>query len=860
MDLLSQGRLDEASEAWTQALAIDAAATDVAQLQHGLLNQLGRADEASALLQGTVDYLRQNRTPREAAEFFIGCLGTLELPVDPALALADLWAEAEETDRALEVLGHGLERAKSEKNIPGQVRIAERWIELDSHSIEIIAILAQHGAEVSAGQEHRDLLVGLGEKRIEESDWDSAAEIFRKLFEAHPDDAQIQDRLIRCHEGRGHPDEANRLRIAIAQEHLSCERWSQCQETLAPLVTDETTDADVLKMVFRCHVEMLDGKKASEIGHRLVDQAEAADDLQTAIDLAAEVSQLRPKDTGWARRLLDLQAKAGRADEAIATGLGVLGRLAEERHAVAVAEVLDLLLTLAPNDRTVRADAIQALTALEDHEGAKRQRLTLAALHRDAGDPAAAEAIYRHILDTDATCAEASEGLLELHLAQGNTEAAVAFLWERAAALADGDQADDAVRTLRRLLELDGHHTEARRRLADLLRSQMRNDEAVEELATLAQQLTQSGDLADALTTWEEVTALRPEEIPHHQALIACQLSAGGGHRVAERVDALMKLLLARSSTQEALESLDRFQELDPDLPLWHRWRAEIYTTMGDSDKAIEAFRRFSAQVESQPPAAAAPEIIAGADSVDLFPDHTFETFVTGERNNFAFATCKAVAENPAKAYNPLFLYSDVGLGKTHLINAIGHHALAHHPELRLLFISMEDFISGLFEAIENHRIADFRARHRHVDLLLIDDVQVLAGKERAQEEFFHLFNALHQARRQIVISSDRPPRELTHLEKRLRSRFGAGVIVDIQPPDQETRLEILRRMAPSDGEVALSEEVIRLVAERCTSNVRELKGAVTQLVAMTSTRSQPLSSQEAAGVLDQLVGPSEQD
>jgi tetratricopeptide (TPR) repeat protein len=443
MDLLSQGRLDEASEAWTQALAIDAAATDVAQLQHGLLNQLGRADEASALLQGTVDYLRQNRTPREAAEFFIGCLGTLELPVDPALALADLWAEAEETDRALEVLGHGLERAKSEKNIPGQVRIAERWIELDSHSIEIIAILAQHGAEVSAGQEHRDLLVGLGEKRIEESDWDSAAEIFRKLFEAHPDDAQIQDRLIRCHEGRGDPDEANRLRIAIAQEHLSCERWSQCQETLAPLVTDETTDADVLKMVFRCHVEMLDGKKASEIGHRLVDQAEAADDLQTAIDLAAEVSQLRPKDTGWARRLLDL------------------------------------LLTLAPNDRTVRADAIQALTALEDHEGAKRQRLTLAALHRDAGDPAAAEAIYRHILDTDATCAEASEGLLELHLAQGNTEAAVAFLWERAAALADGDQADDAVRTLRRLLELDGHHTEARRRLADLLRSQMRNDEAV---------------------------------------------------------------------------------------------------------------------------------------------------------------------------------------------------------------------------------------------------------------------------------------------------------------------------------------------------------------------------------------------
>jgi chromosomal replication initiator protein len=213
---------------------------------------------------------------------------------------------------------------------------------------------------------------------------------------------------------------------------------------------------------------------------------------------------------------------------------------------------------------------------------------------------------------------------------------------------------------------------------------------------------------------------------------------------------------------------------------------------------------------------------------------YTFERFVVGANNQLSNAACRAVAESPARMYNPLFMYGGVGLGKTHLMHAIGHVLLLRDPTKRVAYVSSERFTNDLIASIQEGRMADFRRRYRDIDLLLIDDVHFLGEKERTQEEFFHTFNALHDAQRQIVMTSDRPPKEINGLEERLVSRFEWGLVTDIKPPDFETRVAIMRKKAEDDS-ISLADEVLDYIARNCRSNVRELEGAVIKLLAYSS-------------------------
>jgi chromosomal replication initiator protein len=279
---------------------------------------------------------------------------------------------------------------------------------------------------------------------------------------------------------------------------------------------------------------------------------------------------------------------------------------------------------------------------------------------------------------------------------------------------------------------------------------------------------------------------------------------------------------------------------------------AEALNEVGLPDIAVE--------FEEQGDSSSSPStggVSAELELRHLNPKYTFESFVVGSSNQFAHAASRAVAEIPSKSYNPLFVYGGVGLGKTHLMHAIGHYISARQKKLNILYISTDRFINEMINAIRFDRLPAFRQKYRAIDILLIDDIQFIAGKDRTQEEFFHIFNALHDAQKQLVISCDCPPREIPTLEERLHSRFEWGLIADIQPPDLETKVAILRKKAEAER-VEIPENVALFIASKVRTNIRELEGSLIRLIAYASLTGRDIDLSLAHDTLRDLLHTEE--
>ena len=293
----------------------------------------------------------------------------------------------------------------------------------------------------------------------------------------------------------------------------------------------------------------------------------------------------------------------------------------------------------------------------------------------------------------------------------------------------------------------------------------------------------------------------------------------------------------------------------------YHKFVGPRYTALISNSLSKVTGRPISAQLLTP---AQADEYRAGItpenkpdNTASLNPKYTFDTFVVGNNNRFAHAAALAVAESPADAYNPLFIYGGVGLGKTHLMHAIGHYVLSQRPTARVKYVTSEMFVNEMVTALNKKSLPEFREKYRSIDVLMVDDVQFLAGKTGSQEEFFHTFNALHTAGKQIILTSDKPPREIAKLEERLCSRFEWGLIADIAKPDLETRVAILQKKA-EDELLKVDTGILTMIAERVSNNVRELEGCLTRLVAFSSLTGRPVDAQLAEEALREIFARSE--
>ncbi len=589
--------------------------------------------------------------------------------------------------------------------------------------------------------------------------------------------------------------------------------------------------------------------------------------LDRATDYLRTFSTRFELDASFQKRLISLYEKVSRTEEQVDQMVSLIQLHEQEGETDEIIPLYRKLIEMKPAEVKYRRRLADLLLDSGHQEESIQASLDLAALHMRHHRYEDAQTIYAHIVHHDRENVIAYHGLAQLYKALGLKVEAIENLKEVALLHARKGEFNDAEKMLKEAFEIEAESPTVQRQLANLFLDENNRDEerAIKELLTLADYYDKR-DNDDASTAARyEAIELKPRDFDVRKKA-AKGFAARKHHNKA--VDVMLELAefhRAEKDFDEALRVCEAGMKFDTNNLKARSLRAQIYEESGDTQKALEEWRALapllSGAAASTPipvvpvsPSPVSEEVYVGSKLM-ILPEYNFEHFVVGDRNRFAWATAMAVAKSPGKTpHNPLFLYSDVGMGKTHILHAIANYQYQQRTDCRIVYTNAEDFTTELIDAIQHNKIAEFRQKHKSSDLLLIDDVHFLAGKEVAQEEFFHIFNTLFQAKKQIVVTSDRPPKDIAHLENRLKSRFGAGVIVDIQPPEVETRAAILRREVEERLKESVPDDVLLMIAEAIDTNIRDLKAAFNQLVLMHEVGEHELSTETARKVIDQLT------
>ena len=788
------------------------------------LHSAGDTDEALAVVRQVVEKHPRDVEVRLMVVDYLRARNDIADAATELTIIADLLREAGDAEGGL--LSNRQAADLMPDDVPLRLRevTALRGLGRDEEAADVSEALATRLIETNRLKEamaQLNALLEVAPKRL--SAMKIRAELFAKLGDEERSRSEL--RIVAA---------ATRLRQAL--QHREAGEHDRETQVLRDALTFSAEDPEILYELITCEFLRGDESAACAAARQLAAVQVKTDRAEDARATLASVLDRKPNDVETLRDLFKLLHEGGHTEEAVTRGLFLVELLLEEGREGDAVLVYDQIADADPTNLRLRMNRIDFLRRLGRTEEALERQFELAKDYHAREEYDEAEITYLQVLSTGPSHVGAREELVRLYEYLGNEEKAHDQLRQLAGVLHEAGEHARAIEAVKRVITANPAMVEARLQLVKFYRDTGMTTEAMDELHLIADVRREAGNEEGALEAEREATQVSPRHTPARVRYADALVAANQITIAIPELEHLAELQVEMNDHEAALETLERVLQISPDRPSTLIKRAEIYASLGEQEKALDAYRRVAMQTaQSATPAGGVP--LAGAVTprdgfLQLVKEYDFEHFVVGTHNNFAYATARAVANAPARAYNPLFLYSDVGLGKTHLVNAIANHVLREDPRARIIYTNSEDFTDELVNAIQTNAVNAFRAKYKNIDMLVVDDVQFLSGKERAQEEFFHIFNALFQSKRQIVVTSDRPPKDIAHLENRLLSRFGAGVIVDIAAPDYETRVAILNREIETN-ELGFNTEIAMMIAERVDSNVRELKGALNQVVAM---------------------------
>lgn len=780
------------------------------------------------------------------------------LPEEPALAkhLADLYARSGDTENAGLKLRDLAANLASRGNTREAGEALEQAIGILPEDVKSMQDLAELYYSQDDNAKYTRTVLRIVEIHEQNDEIDDAIRTLEDLVANRPNEIPAIQKLLELTDKAGRKADARRWRLRITDLARESGDSGEQLRLLEEALEHDPDDEEVLKYLITCRFARNETEQACAVARKLSSLQRGLGRESDARTTLARALEQAPDDLETNEVLFRALTDAGLRQEAVSRGLHLTDIYVNLGRTEDAAQTYEKLVECDSENLTLKLNQVEFLRRIERGDLAADKLHDLAKLYEFRGNFEEAERILLEALEIDQESICIREELVGIYVQQGKIEEADEKLTQVAELYRTQGVFEKAVTSVRQLLSRNPGNSVARRQLVRYLQELNQTEEAVLELHQLADLCRRQGREHEALEAEREASVLAPDSAPVHRRFIESLTRLGENAKAAAELEQFAIRQIQMEQLPKALQTLNELLSISPDNVNARRMRAELYADMGDERRALEEFRALSSSLVSSGIVGGDPSTRQDAPvmhpQLQLVREYDFDHFVVGANNNFAYATALAVARAPARAYNPLFIYSDVGLGKTHLANAIANHVAAHDPKSRIIYTNSEDFTGELVEAIQSNTINQFRTRYKTVDLLIVDDVQFLAGKERAQEEFFHIFNALFQAKKQIVITSDRPPKNIAHLENRLLSRFGAGVIVDIASPDLETRIAILMRDI-KDANLELDSAIPKMIAERIDTNVRELKGALNQVIATIRIRNEEITEEGVRRMLETL-------
>ncbi len=699
-------------------------------------------------------------------------------------------------------------------------------------------------------------LIELYEKR---EAYGKVIDICQRMITEDPDDVFALSRMASAYEETEQLDLAIQSYFRLSEIYYILDEHDQQRKTLDRILTLQPENDKARQEIISLLIELKQNDDALAQTNILVDQYRNQKNYDSAIKFLNSLLEKEPENLSYHFILLTILEEAGKSKQFVAQAVLLIDLLRARDKLDEVVEWYKKILTHEPDNINFRLNLIEALRSLDRIVETIKEYNDLAVWYEQHENIEDATETYKKILELAPENESPHRALINIYKTIPDYELTTKQINTLADIQRKQGKADQAIDTLQMVFEYDAEDIPTHRAIIEIAREKGDTKYVLNEYQKIYDIYFEKEEFEKAVEVQREAIELYPMDPGLREPLIMALISA---RRMKEAVEELFKLAGIYGDKQEydrVLQVCSQIIEHDPNNLKARRLRAQTFLNLGDEKKALAEFMQISVLMDDM----ALPLSTDGDGTrrkesattprLAVMKEYTFDSFVVGEHNHFAYATAMSVARAPAKNYNPLFIFADVGLGKTHLLHAIANYESQQMPENSVIYTNAEEFTTELVSAIQNNRINEFRHRYSTLDILLLDDVHFLAGKQRAQEEFFHIFNALFQAKKQIVVTSDRPPKDIPHLEKRLKSRFGAGVIIDIQPPEFETRVAILKKEIDSHPEVGISDNIVSLIAERIEWNVRELKGALNQVLALIEIGNEEVSEEKVRNLLDSL-------